>query len=62
MIKQVMVIITFWRLYYITKTCPCNKQNFRGLKIENFQQKKFDIFLILAQNIDCGCKLELRRF
>ena len=32
------------------------------LKIENFQLKKFDIFLIFAQNIDCGYKLEpLRR-
>ena len=27
---------------------------FLGLKIENFQLKNFDIFLILAQNIDCG--------
>ena len=24
------------------------------VKIENFQQKIFDIFLIFAQNIDCG--------
>ena len=27
---------------------------FLALKIENFQLKKFDIFLIFAQNIDCG--------
>ena len=27
---------------------------FIGVKNENFQQKKFDIFLIFAQNIDCG--------
>ena len=27
-------------------------------KIENFQQKMFDIFLIFAQNIDCGYTLE----
>ena len=33
-------------------------ENFRGLKIENFQVKKFDIFLIFAQNIHCGYKLE----
>ena len=33
-------------------------ENFRALKIENFQPKKFDIFLIFAQNIDCGYKLE----
>ena len=29
-----------------------------ALKIENFQQKIFDIFLIFAQNIDCGYTLE----
>ena len=26
--------------------------------MENFQLKKFDIFLIFAQNIDCGYTLE----
>ena len=31
---------------------------FFSSKIENFHQKKFDIFLIFAQNIDCGYKLE----
>ena len=37
-------------------------QSFLALKIENFQLKTFDIFLIFAQNIDCGYKLEpLRR-
>ena len=40
----------------IAKTCPCNKQ--RSLKNENFQQKNVDIFLIFAQNIDCGYTLE----
>ena len=34
---------------------------FLALKIENFQLKKFDIFLIFAQNIDCGYTLELPR-
>ena len=29
-----------------------------SLKNENFQQKNFDIFLIFAQNIDCGYTLE----
>ena len=30
-------------------------RDFHSYKInENFQQKKFDIFLIFAQNIDCG--------
>ena len=28
------------------------------VKKENFQQKKFDIFLIFAQNIDCWYTLE----
>ena len=28
------------------------------VKKENFQTKSFDIFLIFAQNIDCGYKLE----
>ena len=31
---------------------------FLALKIENFQLKNSDIFLIFAQNIDCGYKLE----
>ena len=32
---------------------------FHGCKIDNFQMKKFDIFLIFAQNINCGYTLEL---
>ena len=31
---------------------------FSASKIENFIGKKFDIFLIFAQNIDCGYTLE----
>ena len=31
---------------------------FLALKIENFQRKNVDIFLIFAQNIDCGYTLE----
>ena len=31
---------------------------FLALKIENFQLKNFDIFLIFAENIDCGYTLE----
>ena len=34
---------------------------FLALKIENFLPKVFDIFLIFAQNIDCGHTLERRR-
>ena len=29
--------------------------------MENFQLKNFDIFLIFAQNVDCGYTLELPR-
>ena len=31
---------------------------FLGCKNENFHWKNFDIFLIFAQNIDCGYTLE----
>ena len=31
---------------------------FSAVKIENFHQKNVDIFLIFAQNIDCGYTLE----
>ena len=31
---------------------------FKVVKNENFQWKNFDIFLIFAQNIDCGYTLE----
>ena len=31
---------------------------FKVVKKENFQWKFFDIFLIFAQNIDCGYSLE----
>ena len=33
-------------------------RDFLALKIENFQLKNFVIFLIFAQNIDCGYTLE----
>ena len=42
----------------ITKTCPCNIQISFGCKNGNFHWTNFDIFLILAQNIDCGYTLE----
>ena len=45
--------------FYITKTRPCNKQIFFCSNNEKFQwKKKNDIFLIFAQNIDCGHTLE----
>ena len=42
---------------------PCNIQRsiFKVVKNENFQPKNVDIFLIFAQNIDCGYTLELPR-
>ena len=33
-------------------------ETFLSFKNENFQYKIFDIFLIFAQNIDCGYTLE----
>ena len=33
-------------------------EKFFGCKNESFNWKKFDIFLIFAQNIDCGYMLE----
>ena len=38
------------------KTCPCNTEIFSAVKIESLYRKKFDIFSIYAQNIDCGLK------
>ena len=38
------------------------RENCFGCKNENFHWKKIDIFLIFAQNIDCGYTLEARRF
>ena len=32
---------------------------FKNCKNDNFQMKNWDVFLIFAQNIDCGCTLEL---
>ena len=43
---------------FITKTCPYDIQYFFRSKIDNFQRKIFDIFLIFAENIDCGYTLE----
>ena len=36
-------------------------RDFLALKIENCQLKIFDVFLIFAQNIDCGHRLEAPR-
>ena len=56
------MISTAWRttlLVSITKICPCKKLIFcEVVKIENLQSKNVDIFLIFAQNINCGFTLE----
>ena len=46
------MVITLRKLVHAINT------DFLALQIENFQQKIFDIFLIFAQNIDCGYTLE----
>ena len=35
-----------------------NTEIFKVVEYENFPLKNFDIFLIFAQNIDCGYTLE----
>ena len=45
-------------LYSLRKHAHAINRDFSSLKIENFQLKKFDIFLVFAQNIDCGYTLE----
>ena len=48
-----------WTNLSIKKTCPMQyTEIFEVVKIENFQYKNFDIFLIFAQNVDCGYTLE----
>ena len=42
----------------LQKLAHAKNRNFLALKIENFHLKNFDIFLIFAQNIDCGYTLE----
>ena len=42
-----------------TKTCPCKTERFFSVaKIENFIRNFLIVFLIFAQNIDCGYTLE----
>ena len=42
----------------LRKLAHAINRDFLALKFENFQLKNFDIFLIFAQNIDCGYTLE----
>ena len=48
MITEIILSTTLWLFIHTSK----------ALKIESFQVKKFDIFLICAQHIDCGYTLE----
>ena len=49
-------------IHNITKTGPSSKKRFfSAVKIENFIRNVFDIFDILAQNIDCVNTLEAPR-
>ena len=44
--------------YTLQKHAHVIYRKFFGFKNENFQRRKVDIFLIFAQNIDCGYTLE----
>ena len=44
--------------FYYENTPMQYAANFHGCKNENFQMKNYDIFLIFAQNINCGYTLE----
>ena len=56
---QHIVQLCLRNIRYITKTCPCYiLQFFTAVKKHNFEMKNCDIFLIIAQNIDCGYTLE----
>ena len=41
-------------VFALRKLAHAINRDFLALKIEHFQLNKFDIFLIFAQNIDCG--------
>ena len=42
----------------LRKLAHAINRDFLALEVENIQLKNFDIFLIFAQNIDCGYTLE----
>ena len=58
-----MAISSVWyqNLVALRKLAHAIHRDFFNFKIEKFQLKIFDIFLIFAQNIDCGYTLELPR-
>ena len=49
---------TVLMLHSLQKLAHAIYRDFFSFKIENFQLKKIVIFLIFAQNIDCGYTLE----
>ena len=51
-------IVMQWGVHPLRKHAHMIYSNFFRSKIDNFQRKNFDIFLIFAQNIDCGYMLE----
>ena len=59
-IPETGFVETSFRLSIITKTRPMRYNAiFHGCKNVNFQMKNYNIFLIFAQNIDCGYTLEV---
>ena len=64
--KEHFLIAAFSLTVDVHKVRRCHYANmsvqytaiFHGCKNDNFQMKNFDIFLIFAQNIDCGYSLE----
>ena len=48
----------FLNIYTLRKHAHMIYSNFFRSKIDNFQRNIFDIFLIFAQNIDCGYTFE----
>ena len=65
-VASVPILFTLYYFkYYMYIYCTDNyeinmfkKPNLRSCKNDNFQIKNCDIFLIFAQNIDCGYTLE----
>ena len=49
-------VLSPFDLHYENTPMQYTEKNF-GCKNDNFQWKNFDIFLIFAQNIDCGYTL-----
>ena len=60
-IKNYIVAIDLIQHDPLRKPAYSIYRDFQVVKIENFHKKFFVIFLIFAQNIDCGYTLELPR-